>query len=172
MGYENSKIYKLQCDDGYYYIGSTTTELRCRLYKHKNKSKTYLDRTSYQHINEIGWDRVRIVLMEAFCCNNRDELRMKEDEHICKHRDDPFCLNTYRAFLTEEEKKQYYEVNKDEIREKQKIYNEVNKERIREQRRAYREANKERKREYDRLYRQKKKSNISSEVGEMVVAYD
>lgn len=37
--YNNSKIYKLICDDGHYYIGSTTQKLNHRFNNHKTLSK-------------------------------------------------------------------------------------------------------------------------------------
>ena len=83
MGYEKSKIYKLQHEDGHFYIGSSTNELRVRLKQHKNKSKDGNNRRVYQHINN-EWDKVRIILIESFVCANRQELVKKEDEYSQK----------------------------------------------------------------------------------------
>lgn len=107
--YSKSKIYKLQCDDGYFYIGSTRNELRIRLRDHKNDCmKNRHQSNVYQHIKEIGWNRVRIVLVEDYSCENKDQLRQREDYHIQQVRNDPFCLNINRAFSTEQDKRDYY----------------------------------------------------------------
>lgn len=105
--YSHSKIYKLQCNDGYFYIGSTCNKLRVRLSQHKIKSNTYNDRKIYSHINSIGWDNVRIILIEEFECNNKDELRQKEDEYIQKEINNELCLNSYCAYKTVEQTKEY-----------------------------------------------------------------
>ena len=104
--YSRSKIYKLQCDDGHFYIGSTKNELRKRLQDHKGDSKRH-DSKVYQHINAIGWERVRIVLIEEFSCETRDELRRKEDEHIQLHENNPLCLNNNRTSFNTERRKCY-----------------------------------------------------------------
>lgn len=90
--YAQGKIYKLQCDDGHFYIGSTATELRFRFNRHKHDSKV-IDSRAYQHIKTIGWNRVRIVLVEEFPCESKLHLRRREDELIRASMSDPFCLN-------------------------------------------------------------------------------
>jgi hypothetical protein len=124
MDYKNGKIYKLQCDDGYYYFGSSVTTLTKRLYHHKYKSKHQNKCHVYQHINTIGWHRVRIVLVEDYSCENKQQLIRKEDEYIRLHKDNPLCLNMICAFRTPEQhaeqKKQRYEQNKEEILERKR----------------------------------------------------
>ena len=63
--YLNSKLYKLQCDDGYFYIGNTTQSLCKRLYDHKVRSNSiqYKDMKIYKHINLLAWTRVKIILI-------------------------------------------------------------------------------------------------------------
>jgi len=148
--YSNGKIYKLQCEDGYFYIGSTIQVLSQRLGTHKKQCKTETSRI-YQHINEIGWDKVRIVLIENVCCNNREELVKKEDEYIRQNRDDAFCLNMRVAFQTEEQKRDYqiekarrrWDENKENMKkvnaEYYKTYYQQNKEKIKERSKKYRE---------------------------------
>ena len=112
--YSKSKIYKLQCEDGHYYFGSTKNELRIRLYDHKCDAKKHPDWRSYRHICSLGWDKVKIILVESYPCANRDELREREDYYIRQHRDDPLCLNQTRAYRTEEDNKTYRTPNKSE----------------------------------------------------------
>lgn len=106
MGFENGKIYKLECSDGHYYYGSTINDLRIRLRDHKLASKKQPYRV-YEHINKVGWENVKIVLVEAYSCQNRRELNRKETEYISSHKSDPLCLNTILSFITEEAKKEY-----------------------------------------------------------------
>jgi hypothetical protein len=118
MNYQNSKIYRIICDDGHYYYGSTITDLKRRLAGHKCKSKTENSKV-YNHINSIGWDRVKIELIENFECNSKRDLTKREDYYIFEKKLDPLCLNTMRAFVTQEEsnktRKYYIDKNKEHI---------------------------------------------------------
>jgi predicted GIY-YIG superfamily endonuclease len=115
--YKNGKLYKLQCDDGYYYIGSTCDELRYRLNGHKKDSRKH-STPLYQHINEIGWDRVRIVLIEECPCENKQQLVRKEDEMIQLNLMNDLCLNTRRAVGDRKQLlREYYLTHKDQINE-------------------------------------------------------
>lgn len=161
MGYENSKIYKLVCDDGHYYYGSTMQTMKDRLQNHKGSSKTMTSRL-YTHIQEIGWDKVRIECVEEVSCKNRKELRIIENKYITEHRNDKLCLNTLRSYTPEDEKKvmekerqtrnkehrkevvhRYYEDHKDEILERGKQYYEENKQHLQTKHKEYLEKNKE-----------------------------
>lgn len=103
MDYENGQVYKLQCNCGHYYYGSTCLSLDKRLSSHKNQSDYHKDRKVYKHIFDCGWDAVEIVLVEKYPCETKDELIAKEDEYIRKHRDDDKCLNTRIGIRTDEE---------------------------------------------------------------------
>jgi predicted GIY-YIG superfamily endonuclease len=146
MGYENGKIYILKCNDNYFYYGSTTVELKRRFWGHKHSSKIMSSKV-YKHINLIGWENVTIELVESFKCNNREELRRKENEFILKEISNKFCLNTLRSYTPLDEKKQqekerkvrttiprkkvvheYYEKNKNEIKARNKKNYNINKE--------------------------------------------
>jgi predicted GIY-YIG superfamily endonuclease len=125
MDYKNGKVYKLQCEDGHYYIGSTATELRKRFWNHKfSGARQRPTARVYQHINALGWDKVRIVLVEDFPCESKEHLLRKEDEHIRACRDDPLCLNMFSAVVNKEEAKangriaslKHYHAHKDEIK--------------------------------------------------------
>jgi hypothetical protein len=126
MGYEKGKIYKLECKDGHFYYGSTICELRKRLYQHKESSKKHPYHV-YQHINMIGWDKVKIVLIENFPCESRKQLTEKENQYIRENRNNELCLNTILAFHTEETrkiaKKTYYENTIEQRREYEKKRN-------------------------------------------------
>ena len=89
MTCNNGKIYKLECSDGSFYIGSTINELRVRFSGHKTDSKKCNSRV-YSHINDLGWNEVKIVLIEEFSCNSKLELLKKEDEYIQRELENKF----------------------------------------------------------------------------------
>jgi len=153
MGYDLGKIYKLQCSDGRFYIGSTINNLNTRLYHHKTASKNKLT-PLYSHIQSIGWENVEIVLLENFNCRNRTELRRRENEIIEREKENQLCLNKNKAIVEQKDKETY-------TKEYHKSYNNNNKEYISAQRKEYRNNNKEAIREKAREYYQKNKERIS-----------
>jgi hypothetical protein len=140
MDYKNSKIYKLQHEDGHFYYGSTTGTLAERTRKHKVKSIAHPDRRVYKHING-EWEKVRAVLVEDFPCENKAQLTKREDEFIQKELSNPLCLNHYRASGTDRPAtgKKCREKHKDERNAYSIAYNTANKERIAEKRKANRD---------------------------------
>jgi len=143
MKYSNGKIYKLQCDTGHFYYGSTTVSLCERFGQHKYNLGRHPEQRVYKHIALIGWEHVRIVLVETFACENKDELVRKEDEFIKGSLGDDLCLNYLRAVADPEQaketKKRYYENNKEQRKESRKKNYETENARRREKRKA--EAN-------------------------------
>lgn len=155
--YQNGKIYKLVSDDGHYYIGSTTTTLHKRFSAHKSNISKNTGNGNYTYFSSLPIDDIRIELIEKFPCSTKKELREREDYHIHLSLYDSYCLNTYRAFQTDEEKKEYdrlyYYLNKDKAKENMKKYYEENKDKIIEQHREYNEINREKVDAYQAEYR-------------------
>ena len=80
--YANSKVYKIiNSVDGKIYIGSTTVSLSRRLTKHKATAKA-TPSFAHRHFNTIGWDKVRIVLIENVTCFNKEQLIQREQHYI------------------------------------------------------------------------------------------
>jgi len=100
---KKAKIYKLFCDDGYFYYGSTYDTLTKRMYQHIHSSKT-LNKNFHSklqsHINKIGRDRIKIILVEEFPYTTRDEMRKKENEYIVRDLDNSLCLNVNRSYAS------------------------------------------------------------------------
>ena len=94
--YDQSKIYRLIDDDGFYYYGSTIDTLPNRFSKHKYDAKTRASRV-YKHLTGKGWEKVKIELVEEFKCANKKELVAKEQEYISNNQSDK-CLNTQSAY--------------------------------------------------------------------------
>ena len=138
--YQNGKIYRLisnKTEDVYY--GATVNPLPSRKNQHKSPTNKCVSKKLFE--NDAV---VTIILVEAFPCNNKNELKARELFYITNNP----CININKPFISElnhgvELKKEYYEVNKETILEQKKEYYETNKEALLEQRKEYREANKE-----------------------------
>ncbi len=77
------KIYKLVNNvDSSIYVGSTQTTLPKRFYGHKQNSKQKPNRNLYAHLLPIGWENVRIILIENYSCHSKEELIAREQYYI------------------------------------------------------------------------------------------
>jgi len=153
----------------------------------------------YNYIKSIGWNNVKIELVELYSCDNREELRIKENTYILQSRNDILCLNTLSAHTPTEEKRRmekerqsknklhitevvhkYYENNKTKIRDRSKANYILNKEEHSKKCKMYNENNKnaiqkQRKDHYDqdkdRLCAEKKKLRQTEEYKHYVKDY-
>lgn len=145
--YQNGKIYKLVCKDGHYYIGSTTTPLIKRFSGHKYSIKNNTNGGNYTYFSSLPITDINIELIENYSCNTNGELRKREDYYVQLSLPDKYCLNTFRAFQSDDDKKEYdrlyYTLNKDKAKENMKKYYEENKDAIIEYHQEYKEKNKE-----------------------------
>ena len=145
--YNNGKIYKIiDSENKVIYIGSTTEQLCKRYSKHKHKA--------------IG---NKIILLENFPCNSREELVKKEQEFIEQYDN---LLNKIRAFNSEEQYKEYMkeyykEYHKEHPKEYNKEYYEDNKKKLSEKMKKYYENNKNKISEKHKKYNEKHKIEIS-----------
>lgn len=77
------KIYKLvNSADSAIYIGSTVSPLAKRFYQHKSKSVKFPLRKVYAHLVPIGWENIRIILIENYSCAMKEELTSREQYYI------------------------------------------------------------------------------------------
>ena len=161
VNYQNSKIYKIVSDNGNkIYIGSTTKQyLSQRMNKHRSDYKEWLKaessrRTSHVRsfdlFEEYGLENCKIILIESFPCNSKDELIAQEAHYIRTIE----CVN---KVIPNRKQKEYKEDNKEWIKEKNKKFYEEHKEEMYERHKAYykayREKNKEKIKEYMSNYR-------------------
>lgn len=128
VNYGNGKIYKIIDENSnIMYIGSTTQSL-CRRYStHEKKA-----------INH------KIILIENYSCNNREELCMREQQIIEQNNN---LLNIRKAYSSEEENKkqriEWYNNNKERVKETQKKYKQNNIEKINQYQQEYQKKYKE-----------------------------
>ena len=106
MDYKNGKIYRLVCESGKQYIGSTTQALRKRLWHHR-KSPNTMART---FINPI------IILIEDYACERKEQLLMRERYWV----ENTECVNSHRPIISEEERREWFKKYNEKMREKVK----------------------------------------------------
>lgn len=104
--YSKSLIYRMVCDDGRFYIGSTVLAIGTRFAQHRRAVTNGVNSKVYKHIRAIGGvDKVRIELVaDNLGISTRDELLLIEDSHIREGMKDKRCLNRNQPRATEEER--------------------------------------------------------------------
>lgn len=143
--YQNAKIYKIfspSSPDLLPYYGATTQLLCRRMVGHRNEcKKTYPCKSK----NLIDCGDAKIVLIENYPCNSKEELSKKEAEYIvnndCCNKQIPTRTpkewrEEHRDIIREKDKK-YYQENRDKIREKTKQYHLQNRDIVLEKQNQY-----------------------------------
>jgi hypothetical protein len=150
--FSKGKIYKITNDyNDDVYVGSTCDTLVKRFSAHKNNRKNpeKMNRPVYALMNEIGFERFRIELIEDYPSIDKYQLRQREGHFIreigslnirveCKTRKeyfDEYYINHFDKI------KEYRENNADEIKRKKKEYYNLHSDEIIEKAREYRENN-------------------------------
>ena len=176
--YQNAKIYRiksLHSDDEY--IGSTCNSLARRMTGHRDAFNKFKkgegNYCSSYHLFEIGGEYIELI--EIFPCNTRQELFIKEGEHVKASLNNVNKLipgRTYQEWyeankhILSEKHKLYRETHKEQIKAKDKAYREEHKEKLNNYRATYTEAHREEKREYDRKRREEKRDYINQKQRE------
>lgn len=154
--YQDALIYTIKTSNGIY-VGST-----CNFNKRKSehKSSIYNENNKYYNIklyknireNEGNWS---MEIYKMFPCNNKEELRIEEDKITIEINAN---LNTNRAFISEEEKKQH-----------KKEWDENNKDKNIEYKKKWRENNRDRHNKISRQHYQNNKDiKITCKCGAIV----
>jgi group I intron endonuclease len=146
------------------YVGSTTMSLGDRFNAHKSSTKRKA-RKLHNAMREIGVEKFKIELIEECCVLTKDDLRLKEKEHILRLNTIEKGYNLYLPARTKEERqiqkqiasKEYRAMKGDELLEKKKEYYQRNKERCKQNAKASHERNKEQRQEYMKKYAEKNK---------------
>lgn len=96
-------LYKLIVGEGWY-VGSSIQSIQSRMKKHYRQALATPDRRLYKAVAEAGgWANVKVEILTTLSFTSKEDLWKEEDKHV--RLDDPHCLNTCRAILTEEERK-------------------------------------------------------------------
>ena len=132
INYENGKIYKIcsKTMDGDIYIGSTTKRLlsqrmSAHIYDYNKFKDAKCERRirSFDIFEKYGVENCCIVLLEAVCAKDKNELHAREAYYIKTLS----CVNKQIPTRTD---KEYRVDNKEIIKEKWKHYAENNKEKL------------------------------------------
>lgn len=139
--YQDGKIYRLDCG-GLTYIGSTIQSLEARFCNHGS----IYNRSTSEILFEIGIPV--ITLIENYPCDSKRELEQREQFWI----EQTECVNQQRAFISEEDKrewrKKYREQHRAKIDEYMELYREQKRTELLEYAKKYREQHKEKILEY------------------------
>ena len=153
----NYSVYQHVTPDGMYYFGQTNDIKR----RWRNNGAGYKGTALYPYIEKYGWDNIKHIVL--FKEQTRENALWIEGFLIETAREDGVCINKQRSgnISKEEGYKQdydrdYYEQNKDKIKEQSKQYREQNKDKIRE----YREQNKDKIKEQKKQYYEQNKDKI------------
>jgi len=141
--FSKGKIYKITNDyNNDIYVGSTCDLLTKRFSYHRSdyRREVKKDRLLYKLMNEIGFERFRIELIEDYPCQDKYELRQREGHHIREIG----TLNKKIAGRTKQEyNKEYHKDNKEKMQQYHKEYYNENKEKLQEYHKEFYEDNKD-----------------------------
>lgn len=169
--YQNAVVYAIRSHQtDLFYIGSTKSPMYKRMSNHRGRYKLWCNDNNKSYVSSfeiLKYDDAYIELLEEYPCENVQQLRKKEGEHIRLHRD--VCVNVKIAGRTlqetakacndanKEKRKASYEAHKDEHHAKQKAYYEAHKDERLAKQKAYYEATKDERLAYLKAYREAKK---------------
>ena len=181
--YQNGKIYTIRSHQtDKVYVGSTTQALSVRMGGHRADFKSYNKGvgnyvTSFELLK---YDDAYIELIELYPCNSKVELDRGEGVYIRQmdcvnkriagrtsveyYQDNKEQIKEYRAEYYQDNKeafREYYQDNKEKLTEQQKQYYQDNKEKVNEYNKQYKQDNKEKLKEYYKQYNQKNKEKIA-----------
>jgi group I intron endonuclease len=160
LDYKNGKIYVIRNHiNEKVYVGATTQSLSKRFGEHKRDYKRDYNYKIYKAFLEYGIDKFYIELVENYPCENKEQLNAREGYYI---RQFDSYNNGYNGQIEGRTIKEYYNENKAHILQNKKEYYEDNKDKIKQYReenkdkiKQYYEENKGKIKEYKKEYRQR-----------------
>jgi primosomal protein N'' len=124
QNFSKGKIYKITNDfNDDVYVGSTCDTLIKRFSAHKYSMRDNTKNSSkfYTFMNEIGFERFRIDLIEDYSCTDKYQLRQREGHYLRQ-------IGTLNKEIAGRNVQEWYLENKDQ----KKMYREQNKEHIKD----------------------------------------
>lgn len=141
MDYSKGKVYKIVNDiDDRIYVGSTCQTLAQRMSCHRSNVGKKPSQSLYALMGDHGVDKFRIVLVEDYPCERKDQLRAREEywrvelnaqlnkrrcgTGIVAENKNDYCKKYRQEFIDEckERDAKYYAENAEKIKEQKKIY--------------------------------------------------
>ena len=147
--YQKGKIYKLlnAVNDEVYVSSTCQKYLSKRMGKHKEDASKHAT-PIYNLMNNLGYDKFYIELLEYYPCDSKDELTAREGYWIRQ-------IGTINRRTEGRTKKEYSSENKVDILDKRKHYYEYHKQEKAEYSKSYNTQNKGKIKEYGNQYRLK-----------------
>ena len=145
----NYSVYQHVTPDKMYYFGTTQNVER----RWRNNGAEYKGTALQPYIEKFGWDNIQHIVL--FKDQTRENALWIEDFLITTAQEDGVCINKQRSGLVSKEEgysREYYETNKEQIREQKQQYYEQNK----DKRKDYLEQNKDKIRKQRQQRYQKK----------------
>ena len=154
IDYQQGKIYKIYNDDipDKVYYGSTCSTLVKRLHQHKNG----FGKVKNKCTSSVLFPGAKIVLVEKYPCNDKDELTKRERYYIENNE----CVNKCITGRTPKEWHQDNKRSKEDIKKKNKEYYIKNKTKLISKVTKQRENNIDKRLKYEKEYRIKNKKEI------------
>lgn len=132
--YKNAVVYKIESPQtDKVYIGSTTLTLANRMCKHRHMYKSGKGNLTANEI--LKFDDAKILLIEKYPCNTKDELHTREAYWIKN-------LDTVNKVVPKQTDKEYREKNKEKLKANNKKWVEANKEKVADYKKEWYEKNK------------------------------
>ena len=153
----NYSVYQHVTPDGMYYFGATQNVER----RWSNNGAEYKRTALQPYIEKFGWDNIKHIVL--FKDQTRENALWIENFLIETAREDGVCINKQRSGLVSKDegyKQEYYQQNKQQIREYQQEYCKKNRDEILEQKRDYYQQNRDEILEQKRDYYQQKRDDI------------
>ena len=153
----NYSVYQHVTPDGMYYFGATQNVER----RWSRNGAEYKGTALQPYIEKFGWDNIQHIVL--FKDQTRENALWIENFLIETAREDGVCINKQRSGLVSKEegyKQEYYQQNKQQIREYQQEYCKKNRDEILEQRQDYYQKNREKELERRQDYYQKNRDKI------------
>ena len=153
----NYSVYQHITPDGMYYFGATQNVER----RWSNNGAEYKRTALQPYIEKFGWDNIKHIVL--FKDQTRENALFIENFLIETAREDGVCINKQRSGLVSKEegyKQEYYQQNKQQIREYQQEYCQKNRDEILEQKRDYYQQNKQQILEQKQQYYEQNKQQI------------
>lgn len=161
--YSKGKIYVIKnYINDKVYVGSTIDYLSKRMAKHRYVSKIG-NCPFYKAMREIGVEHFYIQLVENYPCSSIDELVSREKHYIKELKSHK---EGYNLVVPSRSAKEYYQDNKEQIKQKVKVYQEKVKvypeenEKRKDYQKNYRENNKDYYKNYNKNYYENNKDRL------------
>jgi hypothetical protein len=163
--YQKGKIYELVHKDTLeqLYVGSTCQPLSVRMCGHRCEFKSDPNRPIYKKIAELenGINDVKILLLESYPCDTKEELYRREGYWIKKNLEG---LGNFQ--ISGRTRAEWYDDTKEELLTRIKVYRDNNIEIIRAKKKVYYEQNKDHISDKGKLYRSEHVDEIKEKMKE------